>query len=139
MQDGANIFDPRNNLTRLCSVVRSWRSERFNNRGECLLDVKVGVAFPTRVDIEFPTHARQCRTDQLVIDLLRNRPGRGVDLLPARLEFFEVLSAFADAEARPVARAARSLDAVHIIAGERRIFFAPVPEIVRQFIQRLSF
>ncbi len=53
------MFSMRVKISRLrASSYGPGTSERFSDRGERLLDVKIRVAFPTRIDIEFPAHAR---------------------------------------------------------------------------------
>src|SRR6516165_5518180 len=74
LQDRRNVFDADENFPAMRFVVRRRYRERFRQGGERLLDVEVWVAFPARVNFEFPTNARQRRTNQLVIDLLRERP-----------------------------------------------------------------
>ena len=69
-------------------VVWSGHGQRFHKRGKRLFDVKIRIAFPARIHLQFPVHARQGRTDQPVIDLLRDRPTAGVDFLVAFVEIF---------------------------------------------------
>src|SRR5205814_2826106 len=59
------------------------------------------------------------------------------DLLPACFERSEILSPIVDARARPIARSARSFEAIDVVPGERRIFRAPSPKVVSDFIERV--
>src|SRR5207237_8517060 len=122
-----NVFGPLEILAAARLVERRGNRERFVQRGECLLGVKIWVAFPARVDIEFPAHPRQCGPDQFVIDLLCNWPAARIYLFPARLELFKVVASPVDAGSRPIAASALPLHSVHVIAGDWRIFRAPGP------------
>ena len=59
-----------------------------------------------------------------------------IDFFPAHLEFAELFALIVDLCARPIASAARTLDAIHIVAGERGILGAPGPKIGRDFVER---
>ena len=137
LQNRRDVFDARENLATARFVVRRRHSQRFDQWRQRLLDVEKRIAFPARVDIEFPAHPRQRRADQAIIDLLRNRPSGRLDLFPARFELREFFPVTVDRSARPIARSARPLDPIHIIARERRILRAPRPKIAGQLFERL--
>ncbi len=80
-------------------------------------------------------HARQPGPDQFVINLLRNRPTVGIDLLPPRSELRQIAAPFFDRGFRPIAHPARPLHSIYIIAGKRRVFGAPNPKIIRELIE----
>src|SRR5579859_6466515 len=55
-------------------VERRGLEQRFEDRAECLVDVKIRIAPPAADDIQLPTQPRQRRTDQPIVDLLFDWP-----------------------------------------------------------------
>jgi len=62
LQDRRNVFDARENLSATRFIIRCRDGERFYQRGERLLDVKIRVAFPAGINFEFPASARRTRS-----------------------------------------------------------------------------
>jgi hypothetical protein len=58
LQDRRDVFDARQDFATSCFLVWTGNKERFSDRSKRLFDVKIRVAFPTWIDIEFPAHAR---------------------------------------------------------------------------------
>ena len=55
LQNRRNIFDARKNLSAARFVIRRRHRERFCQRGQRLLDVKIWVAFPPRIEYRAPS------------------------------------------------------------------------------------
>src|SRR4029453_7742750 len=138
LQDRGDIFDACENFPAKRCIIRSWYGERFDYRRERWGDKKFRTGFPARINVQFPTHPRQSRTDQFVINLTGNRPLGRVDLFPTRFELGKILSLFVDGVSRPIASPARPLYSIDVDPREWRVFRTPGPKIVRQFIQRFS-
>src|SRR5439155_16015448 len=136
LQDRRNIFNARENLATARLIVRWRHSERFHERGERLLDVKIRIAFPARINVQFPSHPRQSRPDQPIIDLLRNRPSGRIQLFPAHVELPEMLSPLVDAGSRPIARRARPLDSIYVVASKWLVVRAASPTVNGQVMHR---
>src|SRR5262249_19543279 len=75
--------------------------------------------------------------DQFVIDLLRNRPPRRIDFLPTRFKLLKILPMLVDTRSRPIPHSAVPFHSIYVIAGKRRVFRSPHPEIVGEFAERL--
>ena len=101
-------------------VVRTRHGQRFHHGRERLLEIKIWIAFPARIDLELPTHARERRADQPIIDLLWDRPIAGVDSFQ-RASNSRDQRAVSRSRRRPIALSAGPLHAIHIVAGERRV------------------
>src|SRR5207247_783675 len=114
-------------------------SERFVHPRHCLRDMEGGIAFPARIDVQFPLHARQRRADQFVIDLFRNGPTLDVDLLPARCELSKIFALLVDGSCRPIASSARAFDPIYVIVCKWRILSAPRPKIASEFVESFRF
>src|SRR5437773_629378 len=129
LQNRRNIFDARQNLLAARGIKRPRNSKRFDYRCERLGNVEGWISFPSRIDVQFPIHARQRRADQFVIDLFRNRPTLNIDLLPARFELSKILALPVDGSCRPIAYSTQALDSVYVIVCKWRILSAPRPNI----------
>ena len=58
LQNGWDILNPCQNLATARVIVRRGNGKRFRQCRECLLDVKIWVASPARINFQFPAHAR---------------------------------------------------------------------------------
>ena len=138
LQNRRNIVDARQNLLAARGIIRPRHSERFDHRCERLRNVEGGIAFPARIDVQFPAHPRQSGADQFVIDLFRNRPTLDIDLLPACFELSKISTLLVDGSCRPIAYSIQALDSVYVIARERRGLRPLGPKIVSEFVKRFA-
>ena len=99
LQDRGDVLDSDENFPAVRIVVGRRHGEGFRECGQSLIEIKIRVAFPARIDLQFPMHPSERGTDQSIINLLRDRPLAGVDLCPTRLEFLEIGAAFFDGRA----------------------------------------
>ena len=136
LQNFRDVFYAGENLPAARLIIGPGYGERLNDRGERLLDVKGWIAFPARVDIEFPMDAGDGRSDQAVIHLVGNGPAGGIERLPFRLEFGQLCPPLRESGGGPVAGAARALESINVVAGEGRGAGAPSPEVGAEFLQR---
>ena len=119
-------------VTTLAAALGAERrrlQQGFEQSRKPLLQIKIRVALPAAIHVQFPMNAGQRRANQAVIHLLRHAPARGVDALPARIEGGQRSALFRDGSRRPIPWTGGMLEAGNIIRGKGLIPGAPSPEI----------
>jgi len=134
-EDAGNVVEARQNLAALTLVVGTGDTEGFSNRGEGLLDIEVGVALPALENVELPMNAGECRTDEAMVDLLRDGRVWFGESFPAGVECGECCALAGDVGWRPVTDDAEgTFHARDVIAGVLGVAGAPCPEIGCEFL-----
>src|SRR6478736_3034589 len=83
-------------------------------------------------------HSGQRRTDQSIINLLRDGPTARIDLLVTCVELFQIAGTSVDRGRRPVAHAARALESIYVVCGKGRVFRPPTPKVVSELVERFG-
>src|SRR5258708_4788549 len=139
INDPGDVLHPLRDLAAARSV--KWRRlhQRFQQRGERLVEIERRVPLPSRIDIQLPAHAGKRRSHQSVIDLSSHGPTRWVDLLPLLFEVFQCRLLLRNGTGGPIPRTSLifegTLDARYIVLREGLITRSPLPEVMSKCFQ----
>ena len=129
-----NVLHPVHYLAAAHGV--KWRRlhQRFQQRGQSLVEIERRIALPSWIYVQLPAHAGKRRTHQPVIDSPSHAPTSRVDLLPLFFEIFQRRLLPRNGTRGPISWTSPifdgTLDAWYIVLGKWLIARSPLPEVI---------